>query len=386
MTSLADIALINPKLDERLADDQVVSFLGMADISEDGKTGVGSERLFSTVKKGFTPFKNGDLLVAKITPCFENGKIAQAATAHTQAFGSTEFHVVRVATSRAEPRYVLHLLRTPDVRVSGEQRMTGSAGQRRVPKAFLESLEIPLPPLSEQRRIAGILDRVDELRAKRRRALAFLDELADAAFSSAFDIPDDPRGLGELPRLADFAVQITDGEHLTPRRTSVGKKLLSARNVQNGYLDFRSVDHVDDVEFERVARRCRPTRGDVLISCSGSVGRISVVATDEPFVLVRSVALVRPAAPLHPLYLERYLRSPSIQREILKRSKSSAQANLFQDAIRALPVLVPDIRAQLQFVGRVERIERLGSIHRASLAHLDELFASLQHRAFSGQL
>jgi type I restriction enzyme S subunit len=257
---------------------------------------------------------------------------------------------------------------------------------KEVSKSIVSGIEIPLPPLPEQRRIAEILDRVDALRAKRRQALTLLDELAESDFEATFDIPQTIEGLERLPRLAEFALQITDGEHQTPRRTTAGNMLLSARNVQNGYLDFDNVDWVDDAEFQRISRRCRPMRGDVLISCSGSVGRVSVVNTDAPFVLVRSVALVRPNEALSPIYLERFLRSASLQREIARRARSSAQANLFQGPIRDLPILVPSVEQQQNFERRMVTLEGVRATVALHLAKLEELFSSLQNGAFSGQL
>jgi len=189
-TKLVDIAELNPVLAEHLEGDAVVSFIPMsAVIAETASTTTGEERRFGEVSKGYTPFLNGDVLVAKITPCFENGKIAQATLSHRIGFGSTEFHVVRPLTEQADARYLLHFLRQDHIRRDGERRMTGSAGQRRVPEHFLADLEIPLPPLAEQRRIAEVLDRAEALRAKRRAALDQLETLIQSLF---FDIFGDP--------------------------------------------------------------------------------------------------------------------------------------------------------------------------------------------------
>ena len=85
---------------------------------------------------------------------------------------------------------------------------------------------------------------------------------------------------GELPKgwkwvkLSEIASKITDGEHITPRRTSDGYLLLSARNIQNGYLSLSDVDHIPTDEYERIIKRCNPEHGDILISCSGSIGRV----------------------------------------------------------------------------------------------------------------
>src|SRR5262249_21239012 len=160
--------LVNPPFDAVVRDDDEVAFLPMAAVSEERADVMPqSVRTFGQVKAGYTYFRNGDVLVAKITPCFENGKIAVAHLTHRHGFGSTEFHVIRAVEERLDRRYLVHFLRRERIRIEGERRMTGSAGQRRVPKSFIEGVEIPLQPLAEQRRIAAILDAADALRQKR---------------------------------------------------------------------------------------------------------------------------------------------------------------------------------------------------------------------------
>jgi type I restriction enzyme S subunit len=122
-------------------------------------------------------------LVAKITPCFENCKIGEASIPTDVGYGSTEFHVIRPLPARLDRRYLLHFLRQARILKTGERRMTGSAGQRRVPASFLEALEIPLPPLEEQRRIAAILDRASSLSG----SLAIAAQLEDEFNASLFE-------------------------------------------------------------------------------------------------------------------------------------------------------------------------------------------------------
>ena len=187
---LIDIAKLNPRLTESLKSDELVSFLGMASVTaETASTTKGEEKLYKQVSKGYTPFINGDILLAKITPCFENGKIAQANLQHRIGFGSTEFHVIRPNPDQSDTRYLLHCLRQEHIRLDGARKMTGSAGQRRVPEHFLTSLEIPFPPLSEQKRIAEILDRTQSLISKRNEAIAKLDTLTQSIFLEMFGNP-----------------------------------------------------------------------------------------------------------------------------------------------------------------------------------------------------
>ena len=117
-------------------------------------------RPFVEVRKGFTSFRDNDVIVAKITPCFENGKAAICrGLMNGLGFGSTEFHVLR-STGAALPEYVYYFTDQESFRDDGAANMTGSVGQKRVPVSWLASVEIPLPPLAEQRRIVA---KVEEL-------------------------------------------------------------------------------------------------------------------------------------------------------------------------------------------------------------------------------
>jgi type I restriction enzyme, S subunit len=242
--------------------------------------------------------------------------------------------------------------------------------------------------LEEQKRIAAILDQADELRRKRQRALDRLNQLGQAIFIEMFGDPaKNPKRL-QVSTLVEVVSRVTDGEHQTPRRTDGGYKLLSARNVRDGYIDFENVDYVDEEEFTRIAKRCAPKSGDILISCSGTIGRVAVVSTQEPFVLVRSAALVVPdETKISPHYLAEYLRTPYMFREMNRAANSSGQPNLFQNQIKRLPVIVPPIWEQMKFATLIAEIRNKPMLDQeASLSSMKSLFVSLQQRAFRGEL
>jgi type I restriction enzyme S subunit len=143
-------------------------------------------RPFREVAKGYTPFAENDVIVAKITPCMENGKCAIARNLRGGVgFGSTEFHVLR-ATEHVIPEWLFYFWRFPMTRKLAGINMTGSAGQKRVPPSFLETLQIPLPSLSDQQRIAGQLEQADRLRRTRHYALELTDTFLLAAFLQLF--------------------------------------------------------------------------------------------------------------------------------------------------------------------------------------------------------
>ena len=153
-----------------------------------------------------------------------------------------------------------------------------------------------------------------------------------------FDLPDG----WAWSRVVSLSSVITDGEHKTPRRVNdfQGYYLLSARNIQNGFLSLTDVDFVDKSEFENISKRCNPKDNDVLISCSGSIGRVAVVNDSNDYVMVRSAAMVRPIS-INPYYLMFALQSGELQTQMQKASKQTAQANLFLGAIQSLLVPVP---------------------------------------------
>lgn len=191
--------------------------------------------------------------------------------------------------------------------------------------------------------------------------------------------------------LGSLCKKITDGEHSTPRRTQTGRYLLSARNVTNEGLKLDDVDYVDEEEFEKLRKRCDPNLGDILISCSGSVGRIALVDRDDAYVMVRSAAMVRPIDRfVNPKFLMYVLQSPVCQRQIEARSKSTAQANLFLGEIKQLVVPLPPLEEQDRIVKKIEGLfdmaNTIESIISNAQLQLDRLMASVMVKAFSGEL
>ncbi|HVS54157.1 MAG TPA: N-6 DNA methylase [Opitutaceae bacterium] len=155
---LADVAEINPKKSEvrSLAPDTPVSFVPMERLSTDRPSFTGAhERPIGEVLAGYTYFRDGDVLLAKITPCFENGKAGIARNLRNGiGFGSSEFYVFR-CSEKVVPEYLYYLITRPAFREEGEQNMSGTGGQQRVTREFIENYEIPLPQIDEQRQIVA---------------------------------------------------------------------------------------------------------------------------------------------------------------------------------------------------------------------------------------
>lgn len=158
--ALPEVVELNPRrFSQQPNDADLVSFVPMRAVAEESGLIDGREvRPWAEVKKGYTAFQDGDVIVAKITPCMENGKFALASALHGgRAAGSTEFHVFR-AKPALLPKYLLHFVFTPEVRRAAKMNMKGAAGQLRVPIQFFEGLKIPLPSLDEQHKVVAYLD------------------------------------------------------------------------------------------------------------------------------------------------------------------------------------------------------------------------------------
>ena len=156
---------INPKKceDDRLRKGMDVSFVPMQLVSEQGDIDATSVKTYEEVQKGFTYFSEGDVIFAKITPCMENGKGAIArGLKNFVGFGSTEFHVIRPKIGVSNSEWIYTITSFPKFRHDASRKMTGSAGQRRVPASFLASYMVSCPPFELQEQFARFVEQTDK--------------------------------------------------------------------------------------------------------------------------------------------------------------------------------------------------------------------------------
>lgn len=158
---LKNYIIFNPsksKSDFHKTDDELVVFLPMENVSVDGKIDCSKKLPFGVLKQGFTYFEKGDVVIAKITPCFENGKGAFLDQLSTDiGFGTTEFHVLRPRPGKIDGKYLYLFTMTHYFRSIGTSFMTGSAGQQRVSTSFVKNFPIGLPLIDEQRKIVNYI-------------------------------------------------------------------------------------------------------------------------------------------------------------------------------------------------------------------------------------
>ncbi|RDE74109.1 hypothetical protein DPV85_07180 [Haemophilus parainfluenzae] len=189
--TIGEVVTISPKKEKAIDDDTDVSFSSMHLMSSSLSEHLTYEiKKWADVKKGFTVFRNNDVLLAKITPCFENGKSAVAQDLiNGIGTGSTEFMVLR-SSNQILPKFLYFLVNTPDFRQAGIHNMTGSVGHKRVPKDFVSTWAFSLPPLAEQTEIVAILESklnaCDQLAAELSKQLKQAELLKQAVLKAAF--------------------------------------------------------------------------------------------------------------------------------------------------------------------------------------------------------
>jgi type I restriction enzyme S subunit len=253
----------------------------------------------------------------------------------------------------------------------------------------LKRYEFPLPPLAEQRRIAGILDRADELRAKRRAALAQLDELTQAIFLDMFGDPAaNPSGFQKKP----LASLVRDDDTINYGVVQPGDDLdEGVPLVRVGDLIEGKVRHSDlkriAPSIEAAYKRSRLRGDELLVSCVGSVGVVALADLSvKGFNIARAVVRIPLAETTCRLFMAAYLNTEFVQRYFTNELRTVSQPTLNIKQLSETIVVLPPIEQQHEFARRVTAVETLKTAHRASLAELDALFASLQHRAFRGEL
>jgi len=414
LVRLGDVAQINPRLDKSsLADDTAVSFVQMASVgAADGKINVSITRPYAEVKKGsYTPFKEGDVLFAKVTPCMENGKMAIArGVMNGVGFGSSEFHVLR-PSDKVDAKYLYHFVSSQTFRKEAAGHMTGAVGLRHVPAAFLADAQLPLVNLEEQRRIVAEIEtqfsRLDEAVANLQRVKANLKRYKASVLKAAvegrlveteasiaqregrsyetgeqllqstlearhaqwvgrgkYKTPEPPQVLEmSLPEgwawatLEQLHMQIADVDHKMPKAQESGIPYISTKDFFGDEgIDFSKAKLISAEDYDGLCRKVKPERGDLLLSRYGTVGEVREVSIDHPFQASYSVAILKSVRGFVPIrFLIAALRSDVVQRQIKRDVRATAQPDLGLAHIRQFVVPVPPMAEQLRILDELDR-------------------------------
>lgn len=420
MVPLSEAVEVNPKLDRSsFSDDLDVSFVPMAAVeATTGGIDVTTIRKYAEVKKGYTHFREGDILFAKVTPCMENGKMAIARQLRNGVgFGSTEFHVLRPRAG-VDALYIYYFVSSQTFRKEAAGYMTGAVGLRRVPSAFLEDSAIPLPHIDEQRCIVAELEkqfsRLDEAVANLKRVKANLKRYKASVLKDAvegrlvpleaelarregrgfetgeqllqrilesrrsqwtgrgqYKEPEAPTmaELSELPAGWVYATAeqmcepIASGSTPAPAAMFPGEGEVPFLKVYNltfdGSLDFTvKPTFVKRETHEGMLARSRSYPGDVLMNIVGPpLGKISIVSDLYPeWNINQAVVTFRTSAGLLNQLLAYWLMSSSVLSRLERTAKATAgQSNLQVTTCRRLPLPIPPLAEQKRIVAEIDR-------------------------------
>ncbi|MBI4026279.1 MAG: restriction endonuclease subunit S [Verrucomicrobia bacterium] len=359
-------------------------YVGLENITSEGAfSGVGPVDAGQLASTKFT-FTSKHLLYGKLRPYLR--KIARP---HFDGICSTDILPI-LPSAEIDRNYLFHFLRQ-DVMVAKANLLTAGANLPRLSPKSLAEFPIPVLPLAEQQRIAAILDKAESLRVKRRQALAKLDTLTRSLFLDLFGDPrTNPKGWNKTT-VGDIAPFISSG--VTPLGGSsvyqtTGILFIRSQNVLMNAVDFSDAAFVS-TELHRQMKRSWVKNGDVLLNITGaSIGRVHYFSGEDDSANVNQhVCIIRvDQNRIRPAFLSRFLSAPSYQAQIVGQNSGATRQAFNFEQIRRFDIFLPPMELQAKFARQEALVAGLRVKYTTSLTKLDALFASLQHRAFQGEL
>ena len=333
------------------------------------------------------PFTAGTVLYSKLRPYLNKVVVADE-----DGVATTELVPLRCNPEKVLPSYLAYFLRSSEFLNFANTVVAGAKMPRMVMSEFWR-YPVPTPPLSEQRRIAAILDKADALRAKRREALTQLDRLAQSIFVEMFGDPiENPKGWASdltLGDVADIVSGVTKGRNLTGKTTRE-VPYLAVSNVQDMRLSLDAVKVIEATEAEIVRYSLR--NGDLLLTEGGDpdkLGRGTLWRSQLPECIHQNhVFRVRlKSNRLTPHYLNWLIGSQRGKQYFLKSAKQTTGiASINMTQLRGFPLLIPPLERQQKFDALLNAIANWKKSLEKSMQALDEMFSSVQSCGFKGEL
>ncbi len=399
-------------------------------------------RPYATVRKGFTAFANNDVIMAKITPCMENGKAALTRDLQNGiGFGSTEFHVLR-SMGAVLPEYIYYFIRQESFRRAAENEMTGSVGQKRVPADFINNAEIPLPPFVEQERIVNLLNQLvidtRSVRDRLGRLSSQLKHFRQAVLAAACSgkLTEEWRAQWNDSETGEQLVQQILKQRATTDRSEsplamrqpdsevpnswywTSLDTLVTDGPQNGLYKPSSeygeggspIIRIEDFQNDSVRTRRELSKlrlskqeadkyavhpNDLVINRVNSpshIGKCLLVPSDLcPAVFESNMMRITLSPEMSPVWVATYIRSDSGRARLTADAKWAVnQVSINQTDVVTTPVPVPSRREQDEIIRRVEALFKLAdAIEKrvaAASARAEKLTQAILAKAFRGEL
>jgi len=394
-TTLGELCLIKPPKKEakqKLSDTDPVSFVPMNTLGICAKSFQPIEnRVLGLVSGSYTYFADNDVLLAKITPCFENGKLGIAkGLTNGVGFGSSEFIVFR-SKGNIDPEFLFYFLSQNSFRAAGARVMSGAVGHKRVPKEFIENHPIKLPPIPEQKRIVTILDEafagIDAAIANTGKNFANARELFESYLNGVFT----RKGDGWVEKTLSGVCVVERGSSPRPIKNYFtedpdGVNWIKIGDTQGITKFIYSTKQKITKEGAERSRLVNP--GDFILTNSMSLGKPYIMATsgyihDGWFVL-------RLANEINTDFFYYLLSSRLVQEQFHTLAAGAIVKNISGDLVKKAILPIPPLQEQKRLVCLIESLssetQRLETIYQQKLTALAELKQSILQKAFAGKL
>jgi type I restriction enzyme S subunit len=257
-------------------------------------------------------------------------------------------------------------------------------------KGKLKVLPVCYPPLPEQERIVGILDKafdaIDKVKANAEQTLTHAKELFDNTLDAQITTLYKNSSTQKLSEVCD----VRDGTHDSPKYLDKGgHPFVTSKNLKNDKIDMEKITYISDFDFEKINERSKVDIGDVLFAMIGTIGN-PVVIIEEPNFAIKNVALFKNINKLDPQYLKFLLKSPSVLLKMQLEANGTTQKFVSLKYLRNFMVPVPSISEQQKIVEKIdslqEQIRKLEQIYTQKIKECDELKQSILQKAFRGEL
>lgn len=335
--------------------------------------------------KGGTKFRNGDTIMARITPCLENGKIAKVSILSDDevGFGSTEYIVFRAIDGVSDADFLYYLICSPLIRNPAIKSMVGSSGRQRVQTDVVANLDIKLPPIEEQRKIGGLLKAIDDKIELNNKINNNLLEQALTLYTTQFATLERNGCVGDYCSIkSGFAFKSSWWTHN-------GVKVIKIGSISQDNLNLLECSYVDEDKIDK-AKDFKVGAGDLLIAMTGAtIGKFAMVPYSSEMLLVnqRVGKFFLGDNPVEKLpFIYCTLKQPEVYYEIVNRGQGSAQPNISASDIMSIPCVIPSKERINEFNDTAQPLFDLIISNQRENQQLSELRDSLLPKLMSGEL
>lgn len=420
LVALSSLATVNPPgVLESLLPTTNVSFIPMSDVTENGEWVERQTRPLRQVQTAYTPFLEGDVLFAKITPCMENGKGAHAlGLISGVGFGSTEFHVLR-ARAHAHSRFIYHWCQSRALRLKAEAFMTGSAGQRRVQTEFFDNFMVAALPLAAQCQVADTLDSIDDVIRDTEKVIVkhklvkhgMLHDLLTRGIGESGELRPPPSDapclykdstLGRIPTpwnvrtLGEIVSSTADGpfgsnlksEHYVAQP---GVRVVRLQNIGAGCFLDADRAYISDAHA-RSLRRHAVVAGDLLVASLGDeahpIARACLYPPDQTPGIVKADCFRVRADPRTALngYLAMVLNCPSTRGDVDALAQGVTRDRVNLTGLRSIRLRVPALDEQNELVDRLGTLDARLSLEAKTVNEYRQLKLGLTDDLLEGRV